>query len=212
MTVSRKIDAFLWVEKYRPQTIEECILPPKMKSEISAFIKEGNITNMLFSGTAGVGKTTLAKAICNQVDADMLYINMSNQTGIDVVRNQITQFASTASFGGNLKVVLGDECLSEHERIRIGSVDNWFAVSLSSLEKDCPYPVISFNIKNGQFENDIAYVASDREDDLYEVTLDDNSTIVANSKHPFMCVDGNGTIAQRTIEDGFDGYRVIKMT
>lgn len=109
MTVTRKIDAFLWVEKYRPQTIEECILPPKMKSEIGAFIKDGSITNMLFSGTAGVGKTTLAKAICNQINADMLYINMSNQTSIDVIRTQIVQFASTASFEGNLKVVLGDE-------------------------------------------------------------------------------------------------------
>ena len=104
-----KSDAFLFVEKYRPQTIEECILPVNVKKEISSFISKGEITNMLFSGSAGVGKTSLAKAICRQIGADMLYINMSNQTGIDVVRNQITQFASTASFEGNLKVVLGDE-------------------------------------------------------------------------------------------------------
>lgn len=108
MSIS-KTDAFLFVEKYRPQTIEDCILPVSVKKEITAFISKGEITNMLFSGTAGVGKTSLAKAICNQLGADMLYINMSSQTGIDVVRNQITQFASTASFEGNLKIVLGDE-------------------------------------------------------------------------------------------------------
>ena len=65
---------------------------------------------MIFAGSAGVGKTSLAKAIAAELGADVLYINMSNETGIDVVRNQIVQFASTASFEGNLKIIIGDEC------------------------------------------------------------------------------------------------------
>lgn len=209
----KKVDAFLWVEKYRPTTVEDCILPTKVKNEIKAALAQGEVSNMIFSGNAGVGKTSLAKAICNELDADMLYINMSNQTGIDVVRNQITQFASTASFGGNLKIIIGDECLSEHEEIRVGSVDSWQAIPLKELQRDTPYPVISFNMETQQFENDIAYIASDRTDELFEVTLDDGSTIIANKKHPFICVENSsGKIVERTIEDGFNGYSVVKMT
>jgi replication factor C small subunit len=105
----KQSDSFLFVEKYRPTTLEKCILPKSVKTEISAYLKSGEISNMIFSGSAGVGKTSVAKAICNELDADMLYINMSNETGIDVVRNQIVQFASTASFDNSLKIVIGDE-------------------------------------------------------------------------------------------------------
>lgn len=104
-----QLDSFLFVEKYRPSTVEECILPKSIKTELQAYLAKGEITNMIFSGNAGVGKTSVAKAICRELGADMLYINMSNETGIDVVRNQIVQFASTASFEGNLKIVIGDE-------------------------------------------------------------------------------------------------------
>lgn len=166
---------------------------------------------MIFSGSAGVGKTTVAKAIAKELNADVLYLNMSNETGIDVVRNQIVQFASTASFEGNMKIVIGDECLSEHEKIRVGSVDCWQALSLKDMVRDTPYPVVSFNIETKTFENDIAYIASDRDDDLYEVQLDDGSLIVANSKHPFICADVDGNIVERTIEEGFDGFQVVKM-
>jgi DNA polymerase III delta prime subunit len=72
-------------------------------------MQKGEINNMIFTGTAGVGKTSVAKAIASELNADVLYLNMSNETGIDVVRNQIVQFASTASFEGNLKIVIGDE-------------------------------------------------------------------------------------------------------
>jgi DNA polymerase III delta prime subunit len=201
---------FLWVERYRPSTLDECILPKSIHTEIAGFIKSGQISNMLFSGTAGTGKTTVAKAICNDIGADALYINMSADTGIDVVRNQITQFASTASFDGNLKIIIGDECLSEHEKVRIGSLDSWVAVPLNQLPHDTFFPVVSFNIDTKEFENDIGCIISDRNDELYEVELDDGSLIVANDQHPFMCVDENGDVVQRTISQGFDRVRIIK--
>ena len=105
--MDKATDAFLFVEKYRPKKVDDCILPTSVKTEIKAYIAKGEISNMIFSGTAGVGKTSVAKAIANELNADVLYINMSNETGIDVVRNQIVQFASTASFEGNLKIVSG---------------------------------------------------------------------------------------------------------
>lgn len=102
-------DTFLWVEKYRPKTVDECILPAEVKANLSEFVKSGQIPHLLFAGTAGVGKTTVAKAIASSVGADLLYINASNENGIDMIRNKIVQFASTASFEGNLKIVLLDE-------------------------------------------------------------------------------------------------------
>ena len=103
------VDQFLWVEKYRPQTINDCILPQSLKDIFNGFIAQTQIPHMLFSGSAGTGKTTVGHALARELDADLLFINCSLNTGIDIIRNQIVQFASTASLGGNLKIVLLDE-------------------------------------------------------------------------------------------------------
>ena len=203
-------DTFLFVERYRPKTVNDCILPAQVKNEINAYIAKGEISNMIFSGTAGVGKTTVARAIAHELGADLLYLNLSSENGIDVIRNQISQFASTASFEGNLKIVIGDECLVETERVRVGSIDSWVGMQLKDMERDVPYPIVSFNIETREFENDIAYIASDRVDELFEVELEDGSTIIANKKHPFMCIDLFGNVVERTIEEGFHGVSIIK--
>lgn len=208
--MQKQSDAFLFVEKYRPSKIDDCILPVSVKTELAAYIASGEINNMIFSGTAGVGKTSVAKAIANELNADLLYINMSSDTGIDVVRNQIVQFASTASFEGNLKIIIGDECLSENERVRIGSVDSWVGVPLKELQFDTPYPLVSFNMETGEFENDVGAICSDREDDLYEIHLDDGSSIIANAVHPFICIDVLGNVCERSINDGFDSHQIVK--
>jgi DNA polymerase III delta prime subunit len=100
---------FLWVEKYRPQTIDECILPSQLQKEFSEILKQGELQNMMFTGTAGVGKTTVAKALCNQLDLDYIVINGSEESGIDTLRNKIKQFASSVSLSGGYKVVILDE-------------------------------------------------------------------------------------------------------
>jgi len=202
--------SFLLVEQYRPNTIDECILPVRIKDKIKQFVSKGQIPHLMFYGTAGLGKTSLAYAICNEINADYIYINASSENSIDVVRNKISQFASTASFEGNLKVVILDECLSEHEKVRIGTIDSWVGVPLKDLKRDTVYPVISFNIETGEFENDTAQIISDREDELYEVELENGDKIVANDQHPFMCIDQTGNIVERTIKQGFDGFKVIK--
>ncbi len=102
-------ETYLLVEKYRPATVADCILPTRIKDQINSFISKKEIPHLMFYGSAGLGKTSLAKAICNDISADCMYINASNETSIDVVRNKITQFASTSSFDGNLKVVICDE-------------------------------------------------------------------------------------------------------
>lgn len=100
---------FLWVEKYRPKTINDCILPESLKKVFAQIIESGEMPNMLFSGTAGLGKTTVAKALCNQLELDYIVINGSEEGNIDTLRGKIKQFASTISLMGGYKVVILDE-------------------------------------------------------------------------------------------------------
>ena len=103
------MDQFLWVEKYRPQTIDECILDSSLKDTFNRIAESGEIPNMLFTGTAGLGKTTVAKALCNMLDLDYIVINGSEEGNIDTLRGKIKQFASTVSLQGGIKVVILDE-------------------------------------------------------------------------------------------------------
>ena len=102
-------ESFLWVEKYRPKTIDECILPDRIKTLFQQISSEGRIPNMILSGGPGMGKTTVAKALCNEVGCDFLMINGSEESGIDVLRTKIRGYASTVSFDGKRKVVILDE-------------------------------------------------------------------------------------------------------
>lgn len=108
----RDVDEFLWVEKYRPQKIDDCILPESIKAVARGYVEQGRIPTLLLSGGAGMGKTTLAKALCNEVGADWMVINASGGAGvagIDEVRNNIQKFASTVSFTDSKKVTILDE-------------------------------------------------------------------------------------------------------
>ena len=102
-------ESFLWVEKYRPKTIDECILPDRIKLIFQQISSEGRIPNMILSGGPGMGKTTVAKALCNEVGCDFLMINGSEESGIDVLRTKIRGYASTVSYDGKRKVVILDE-------------------------------------------------------------------------------------------------------
>jgi len=100
---------FLWVEKYRPKTIEECILPASLKDTFNEFLENGDMPNLLLSGSAGTGKTTVARALCEELGYTTLVINGSLDRNIDTLRNQISTFASTVSFDGGKKCVILDE-------------------------------------------------------------------------------------------------------
>jgi DNA polymerase III delta prime subunit len=102
-------EQFLWVEKYRPRTIKDCILPDHLKMMFQEFVDQDNIPNMLLSGTAGTGKTTIARALCEELGCDYIIINGSEESGIDVLRTKIKDFATTVSLTGKVKVVILDE-------------------------------------------------------------------------------------------------------
>tara|TARA_R110002126_G_scaffold11925_11_gene52537 strand:+ start:100 stop:1038 length:939 start_codon:yes stop_codon:yes gene_type:complete len=100
---------FLWVEKYRPAKVSDAILPKQLKTTFLEIVKSGEIPNLLFTGTAGVGKTTIAKALCNELELDYLIVNGSEEGNIDTLRTKIKHFASSISLQGGYKVVILDE-------------------------------------------------------------------------------------------------------
>lgn len=104
-------DYGVWVEKYRPKTIDECVLESGIKKTLKSFIEKGEFPSLLLSGSAGIGKTTVARALCNELGMEWTIINSSDQRGIDVLRSQISSFASSVSLTSNssLKAVILDE-------------------------------------------------------------------------------------------------------
>jgi DNA polymerase III delta prime subunit len=102
-------DMILWVEKYRPKTIDECILPEAMKKPFQEYVKKKEIPNMILTGSAGVGKTTVARAMCEEAGCDYILINGSDESGIDTLRVKVKGFASSVSLLGGRKVIIIDE-------------------------------------------------------------------------------------------------------
>lgn len=100
---------YLWCEKYRPAIVKDCILPEDLSRTFQKIVDKGEILNMIFSGTAGLGKTSVAKAICNELGLDYIIINGSEEGNIDTLRGKIKQFASSVSLSGGKKVVILDE-------------------------------------------------------------------------------------------------------
>lgn len=136
-----EIKDYLLVEKYAPTTVGECILPERIKKPVLDFVSEKNIPHMIFTGRAGVGKTSLAKSLCNDIGADMLYVNASIETGIDTVRNKLSQFASVSSFEGNPKVIL----LDEGDRMSPAAADSLKAL-IEQFQKSTRFIITSNNI------------------------------------------------------------------
>ena len=136
---------FLWVEKYRPQKVEDCILPESVKETFKGFIEQGEIPNLLLSGTAGVGKTTIAKALCNEWGADFYVINGSDEGRfLDTVRNQAKTFAATVSLTST----------SRHKILIIDEADNTtpdvqllLRASIEEFQKNCRF-IFTCNFKN----------------------------------------------------------------
>lgn len=100
---------FLWVEKYRPKKLVETLLPSAVKKSLQQMLNSGELQNMLFTGTAGIGKTTAARALCEELGLDYIVINGSEEGNIETLRGKIRQFASTVSLSGGYKVIILDE-------------------------------------------------------------------------------------------------------
>jgi DNA polymerase III delta prime subunit len=134
---------FLWCEKYRPKTVEDTILDPKLKTTFQKIVDTGEIPNMLFTGTAGLGKTTVAKAICNELGLDYIVVNGSEEGNIDTLRGKIKQFASSVSLSGGYKVVILDEA----DYLNPQSTQPALRGFIEEFSKNCRF-ILTCNFKN----------------------------------------------------------------
>ena len=136
---------FLWVEKYRPQSVEDCILPEETKKIFQGFVDQGAIPNLLLSGGAGVGKTTVAKALCEELKVDSYVINGSDEGRfLDTIRNQAKTFASTVSLtsDSNHKVIIVDEADNTTPDVQL-----LLRASIEEFQKNCRF-IFTCNYKN----------------------------------------------------------------
>ena len=135
---------FLYVEKYRPQKIDDTILPQRLKDTFNEFVKQGEVPNLMLCGSAGVGKTTIAKALCNELGADYIVINGSDEGRlIDTLRTKIKNFASTVSLSGGSKVVILDEA----DYISADSVQPALRNFIEEFSSNCRF-IFTCNYKN----------------------------------------------------------------
>ena len=136
-------DEFLWVEKYRPQTVADTILPVELKTTFQQFVDQKNIPNLILSGTAGVGKTTIARAMLEQLECDYIIINGSLNGNIDTLRNEIQNFASTISFTGGRKYVILDEA----DYLNPNSTQPALRNFMEEFSRNCGF-ILTCNFKN----------------------------------------------------------------
>ena len=137
------LEDFLYVEKYRPKTIDECILPDELKKTFQQFVDQKNIPNLLLTGGAGVGKTTVARAMLEQLDCDYIVINGSLNGNIDTLRGEISQFASSVSFKGGRKYVILDEADYLNPQSTQPSLRNF----MEEFSRNCGF-ILTCNYKN----------------------------------------------------------------
>ena len=138
---------FLWVEKYRPRTIADTILPEELKATFQKFVDEGSVPNLLLTGRAGVGKTTVARAMLDQLGADYIVINGSMHGNIDTLRVDILNFASTVSFSGGRKYVILDEA----DYLNPNSTQPALRNFMEQYSKNCGF-ILTCNFKNKLIE------------------------------------------------------------
>ncbi len=139
------MNEFLWVEKYRPKNIEHCILPDDLKKTFKSFVDAGEVPNLLLCGTAGIGKTTVAKALCHELGVDYLVINGSDEGRfLDTVRNTAKQFASTVSLTSSAKhkVIIIDEADNTTHDVQL-----LLRASIEEFQSNCRF-VFTCNFKN----------------------------------------------------------------
>ena len=138
---------FLWGEKYRPKSIDACVLPKNLKDTFSEFVKDKHIPNLILSGSSGVGKTTVAKAMLDEIGATSMMINGSEESGIDVLRTKIKNFASTVSLEGGRKYIILDEA----DYLNPQSTQPALRGFMEEFHKNCGF-ILTCNFKNRLIE------------------------------------------------------------
>jgi replication factor C small subunit len=205
------IEEVIWQEKYRPQKLDDIIGQDAIIKRLKASVERGNIQHLLFSGIAGVGKTTTAIALAkelfgNEWKSNFKELNGSDDRGIDVIRNQVKEFAGAQSLGkAGFKIILLDEadslCLDENTEILIGTKNDNRNIKIKDASQNTYIDMPSLNVNSGVIEEDKGKCIDSGNVEMFKITLENGKEIIASSEHPFFKLDERGeTIEIKTKE------------
>jgi type IV secretory pathway VirB4 component len=179
----------IWAEKYRPSKLEDYVGNETLKAKVKQYIETNDIPHLLLYGSAGTGKTTLAKLITNSIKCDMLYINASDENGIDTIRVKIKNFACNIGFNP-LKVIVLDECLDENTRVWVLRDGKEQPIFIKNLD-DKNDLVKSYNTKTEQVEW-MPFILFDKgTQEVYKISLENGEVVICTPDHKWY-VEENG--------------------
>ena len=181
---------YLWVEKYRPSSLDTYIGNDHLKDKVSIYIKSEDVPHLLLYGKAGTGKTTLAKIVVNNIDCDYMYINASDENKVDDVRNKIKTFASSVGFK-SLKVIILDECLDENTIVTVLSDGEEIQIPIKDVDENNNL-VKSWNVEKEEWQWRPFYLWDKGEQEVYEIELENGEVVVCTEDHKWYVEDENG--------------------
>jgi hypothetical protein len=179
-------------------------------TDIKKIIQSGIFYPTFITGLSGNGKTLSIEQACAVTKREFIRVNITVETDADDLighysikdGNMVWNNGPVVEALERGAILLLDECLDENEEVLVGTVDNYTPMKLADMEFNKEYPVVSFNMETGELENDIGSIISDKDDEIYEVELEDGRVIRLNSKHPFIVQMEDGTFAEKTLSDG----------
>ena len=198
----------IWIEKYRPQTLEEIHGQEEIVERLSSYIEQDDVPHLLFSGQAGVGKTTAATAIAREIYGDdwrgnFLELNASDQRGIDVVRDRIKGFARS-SFGGDFRIVFLDEadslCVPPGTEVVTGYPSKPEVKPIEEVSTDGE-PIPSVDFETNEIQSDKGKLVDSGIADFLELELEDGRTTIASPTHPFFVVDEGERLVEKELRE-----------
>jgi len=182
---------YLWVERYRPTTLDTYLGNPLLKSKLTQYIAEQDIPHILLTGKAGTGKTTAAKILIKSIDCDYLFINASDENSVDTIRNKIKGFASTIGFSP-LKIIVLDECLDENTLVWVLREGIECSIPIRDLQ-DGTDLVKSFNVSSNRIEWMPFRLWNKGIQETLEVELENGEVVVCTLDHKWYVEGPDGT-------------------
>ena len=182
----------LWVERYRPSGLEGYVGNEHIIQKVNIYIENNDVPHLLLHGEAGTGKTTLAKIIVNAIDCDYLYINASDERGIDTLREKIRGFAASVGFR-TWKVVMLDECLDENTLVSVLRNGEQTKIPIRDLDEHNDL-VKSWNVEKNEVQWRPFYHWDKGEQDVYEIELENGEIVVCTDDHKWYVKDTDGNL------------------
>lgn len=198
MAITSNPEQFLWVEKYRPRTIADTIMPDRVRKQLQPLVDSKSLSNLLFVGSAGIGKTTLARALCEELDIDYILINCSENGNIDTIRTTVRNFASTMSLMGDFKCVIFDEadgltlaCLDGRQKVTIVDDGVERNVPIEEIVDTGEHSFVTYDFETNKekITQGYAYISGERQ--VFKYTFDDGSEVFCTDDHKFFDEFGN---------------------